>query len=68
MIRLVSLTMAAAAVVIGVHSGNVALALAALCGAGGVASLADDVVRGQQAVDARVDRVARTSSRAAGRL
>ncbi len=46
MIRFVSLTMAATAVVLGVHSGSLALALAALCGAGGVASLAEDVVKG----------------------
>jgi len=44
MIRFASLTIAAAAVVIGVHSGSLTLALAALCGACGVASFADDVV------------------------
>jgi len=48
MIRLASLTMVAAAVVLGVHSGNVVLALAAISGACGVASLADDVVREQR--------------------
>jgi len=47
MIRFTSLTMAAAAVVIGVHSGSLALALAALCGACGVASFADDVASSQ---------------------
>ncbi len=43
MARLTSLTIAAAAVVMGVHSGSLMLTLAALCGAGGVASLANDV-------------------------
>ncbi len=43
MARFVSLTIAAAAVVLGVHSGSIMLALAALCGAGGVASFADDI-------------------------
>lgn len=39
--RLIVLTIVAAAVVLGVHSGNVTLILAAVCGACGVAALAD---------------------------
>ncbi len=47
MARLTSLTIAAAAVVMGVHSGSLMLTLAALCGAGGVASFANEVVSRQ---------------------
>jgi len=42
--RFISLTIAAVAVVLSVHSGSPTLALAALCGAGGVASFAHEVV------------------------
>jgi nitrate/nitrite transporter NarK len=48
MARLTSLTIAAVAVVFGVHSGSPMLALAALCGAGGVASFANEVVDARQ--------------------
>ena len=46
MARLIILTIVAAAVVIAWHSGSVLLIMAAVCGACGIASLAQEVVSG----------------------